>query len=92
MKSSALIFVAVMATAGLASGKSQRPDPIDPKSATTPLRFETGLERLRQQQPEVDPAARWREHNDRVRAIGGHRGYVQRDSTSEAASAPARKP
>lgn len=60
----------------------------DPAAAAgvRPLQHDSGL-RPATPRPEFDPAARWREHNDRVRELGGHMGHV-RNMERDAADAP----
>lgn len=84
------MFAAVAMTAAMAvaSAKSPRPDPLDPKAATPALRFETGLESPKRA-AEADPASTWREHNERVRVMGGHAGYL-RGASPEPDAKPAR--
>jgi hypothetical protein len=67
---------AVTAEAASVVPPAQRADPTDPKSASAPLTFDTGLASTLPL-ANVDPPARWREHNERVRVIGGHAGYLR---------------
>ena len=60
----------------MAQPAAKRPDPLDANAVSAALRFETGLD-VAVRATDTDPAARWREHNDRVRAIGGHAGYLR---------------
>lgn len=65
-------------------------DPTDSRAPSVPLRFDSGLKEAGRD-AEVDPAARWREHNDRVRSIGGHAGYLKA-GRAKAQSAPPQAP
>lgn len=86
MRGIAIALAAALAAAsGVATGRA---DPADSSARTEPLRFESGL-RVSKARPDADPAARWREHNERVRAIGGHAG-ASRDTNRQAA--PAKPP
>ena len=89
MKRASTLFVAAVAAtlsaAAVAQSVSQRPDPLDARAGTSPLRFETGLD-LAIHAADADPAARWREHNERVRAIGGHAGYLRNGKPAAAES------
>ena len=71
-----------------ATDKGARADPSDPASATTPVRVDSGLSTPPPQAPPADPAARWREHNERVGAIGGHGGYVKQRPPAGSTEAP----
>jgi hypothetical protein len=89
MTSSAFVVAAAMTAAMTvtADAAPPRPDPSDPKAGTPPLRYQTGLEPAKPA-AEFDPTRRWREHNERVRAIGGHAGYL-RDGGSASDAKPA---
>ena len=80
MKSASVFFVAAMAAthsaATMAEPATKRPDPLDANAGSSSLRFETGLD-VAMRAVDADPAARWREHNERVRIIGGHAGYLR---------------
>jgi hypothetical protein len=53
-----------------------RPDPADPAARSAPVHFDSGLPSVTRPAA-VDPPARWREHNDRVRELGGHAGALR---------------
>ena len=80
----AWLVAAALAAVSSAAGAS-RGDPADPR-AGSPLRFDSGL-RAAKPASGVDPAARWREHNERVRAVGGHAGALRNDDTAQADAA-----
>lgn len=82
-----LVFMmTVLAGIAQAQPMSKRADPADPHAVSPPLRFETGLA-VPKASSSVDPAANWREHNDRVRSIGGHAGHLKAGA-SDGSSAP----
>jgi hypothetical protein len=72
------LIVVLAALAGIAQSQpvDRRADPADPQARPTPLDFDSGLTRSKPS-ADVDPPARWREHNDRVREIGGHAGHLR---------------
>ena len=80
MRSSWMFVVAAITAATVDAAPVQPPvqrdDPRDPEAPAAPLKFHTGLDAATPD-ADVDPAARWREHNDRVRTIGGHAGYLR---------------
>lgn len=78
-------FVAAALAAASSAAGASRADPADPR-AGTPVRFDSGL-RAAKSPSEADPAARWREHNDRVRAIGGHAGSLRNATPQQSETA-----
>lgn len=78
-----LLITAMLAGIVQAQPTQERMHPADPNAASTPLRFETGL-MARKPPMDVDPPARWREHNDRVRTMGGHAGHLRAGAGEDA--------
>jgi|GEM_PF-2946932 len=71
--------------AGAAAQQAARPDPADPAAATKATVYEPALKDYR---PYADPAlARWREANEEVRRLGGHRGQAPASGKPAAQSA-----
>ena len=85
-----LAIAAPVAWAAHAWAGTERADPADPARAVRPLRFDSAMGE-RNHVPEVDPPARWRTHNDRVRVLGGHTGHA-RAGAGEAAPLPTTSP
>jgi hypothetical protein len=83
------IAIAVAAALAAAAGDatSAARDPADPAARTRPLVFDSGL-RPFAAPADPSPTIRWREHNERVRAIGGHAGAVRGDDAPTAERAP----
>jgi hypothetical protein len=87
------LIVVLAALAGIAQSQPAdgRADPADPQARSTPLDFDSGLTRSKPP-ADVDPPARWREHNDRVREISDHAGHLRAggaDGKPDRADAPA---
>jgi hypothetical protein len=68
------VAAALAAAAGDAMTAAR--DPADPAAETRPLTFDSGLRPFAPTDG-PSPTVRWREHNERVRAIGGHAGAVR---------------
>lgn len=79
----------MLSGAALANPAANGPDPADPKLGVAALGFDTGL-RAATAPAAIDPPARWREHNDRVRDAGGHRGLFK--PSADAATQPSTSP
>lgn len=77
MRGIAIALAAALAAAAGDATNAAR-DPADPAAETRPLTFQSGL-RPFVPTGESSPTVRWREHNERVRAIGGHAGAVRAD-------------
>ena len=81
-----VVFVALAAAAaGTVQAQSgTRPDPADPKASVPAAQYRSAFS---QYQPYRDPEIeKWREVNDQVKDLGGHKGHVAKP----AAKAPAK--
>jgi hypothetical protein len=80
---STLWATALLTAVASAQPAPSRADPADPNARSEPLQFASGLV-SKEPAAEVDPPARWREHNERVRAIGGHAGSLRSANVDQA--------
>ena len=76
MRKIVAVALALCAGAALAQGDKPR-DATDPKAKAPPVQYRSTFSDYRSfREPE---AASWREVNDQVNSLGGHRGHVQKE-------------
>ena len=83
----AVIAAPLLSSAALAQSSAPRPEPLDPKAATSPLVYRSAFSSYKKLDAQSPPVA-WRDANDAVLRIGGWRAYA-REGNAPAASSPA---
>lgn len=80
MRKIVAVALAVSAGAALAQGDKPR-DASDPKAKAPAVQYRSAFPDYRSfREPE---AANWREVNDQVKSLGGHRGHVKPEEQKE---------
>ena len=81
LKRSCFLLSALIA-GGTTAQTVARPDPADPKATSAAIQYESAYKGFR---PYADAdIARWRDSNQEVGHLGGHRGHVQRPTRGPA--------